>query len=130
DRYHGAVAAGNKYKADLEDKDAKVSQAQQREQQAAYFRRILLADRALQAQPAPQVLFAQQVLNECQQDLRHWEWKYLNRMAEQRDLARGNALLEDRDPKHPINVNRPAVGLTFAPDGGRLAVAFSGAPGT
>jgi WD40 repeat protein len=100
-----------------------VSQAQQREKQEGYFHRIYLADRALQAQRAD---VAQQLLNDpngCPPELRHWEWKFLNQAVEVPAVGRGGVLLSDR--AHPIGL--PAVSLAFAPDGGRLAVAFSGA---
>jgi WD40 repeat protein/serine/threonine protein kinase len=82
-------------------------QALARERQAGYFHRIALAHRCWLAND---VLRAEQVLDECPGDLRHWEWHYLKRL--------GHAgLLTFRG--HGGRVN----GVVFSPDGRRLASA-------
>jgi WD40 repeat protein len=95
-----ALAAETQAREDLQ-------QALAREWQAAYFHRIALAHRCWLAND---VLRAEQFLDECPGNLRHWEWHYLKRLCHAELLTfRG----------HGGRVN----GAVFSPDGRRLASA-------
>jgi WD40 repeat protein len=84
-----------------------VRQALARERQAGYFHRIALAHRCWLAND---VLRAEQFLAECPDDVRHWEWHYLERLCH-------SELLTLRGHAGPVN------GVVFSPDGKRLASA-------
>jgi WD40 repeat protein len=79
-------------------------QALQRERQNGYFQRIALAEREWSANNLARM---QQLLAECPEDLRGWEWHYLTRLRYQTPLAL----------RHESDV-RCAV---FSPDGRRIA---------
>jgi WD40 repeat protein len=78
-----------------------------RERQAGYFHRIALAQRCWLAND---VLRAEQFLDECPGDVRHWEWHYLKRLCHAE-------LLTFRGHRGRVN------GAVFSPDGKRLASA-------
>jgi WD40 repeat protein/serine/threonine protein kinase len=79
-------------------------QALERERQNAYYQRIALADREWSANNLARM---QQLLAECPEDLRGWEWHYLTRL-------RYKTLL----PLRHESAVRCAV---FSPDGRRIA---------
>jgi len=58
------------------ERDSK-DEAFRREQQVAYFRRVALAHRELEANNVGR---ADQLLDECPENLRRWEWYYLRRL--------------------------------------------------
>ncbi len=78
----------------------------ERERRDSYFHRITLAHRELSADNLGRAL---QLLDECPEDLREWEWHYLMRLCRVEPVV-----LRD---KTEIN------GVAFSPDGERLASA-------
>ena len=94
-----ALHAETLTKADLE-------QTLKRERRDSYFHRISLADRELSVNDLRGAL---QLLGECPEDLREWEWHYLMRQCRVEPI-----ILRDM-----TEVN----GLAFSPDGERLASA-------
>ena len=78
----------------------------ERERSDSYFHRITLAHRELSADNLGRAL---QLLDECPEDLREWEWHYLMRLCRVEPLV-----LRDK-----TEVN----GVAFSPDGERLASA-------
>jgi WD40 repeat protein len=83
--------------------------AHERTERLLYFHKINLSHREWQAWNIAQ---AERLLNECREDLRHWEWRYLKRLCHA-DLG---TLIE-----HDTMV----VALAFSPDGQWLASAGS-----
>ena len=77
-----------------------------RERRDSYFHRIALSQRELSVNNLKGAL---QLLGECPEDLRHWEWYYLMRLCRVEPV-----ILRDK-----IDVNS----LAFSPDGERLASA-------
>ena len=94
-----ALRAETLTKADLE-------QTLERERRDSYFHRIALADRELSVNNLRGAL---QLLGECPEDLREWEWNYLIRLCRVEPV-----ILQDK-----TEVNS----LAFSPDGERLASA-------
>ena len=94
-----ALQAETLAKADLE-------QTLERERRDSYFHRITLAHRELSVDNLGRAL---QLLDECPEDLREWEWYYLMRLCRVEPL-----ILRDK-----TEVNSVA----FSPDGERLASA-------
>ncbi len=84
--------------------------------QVLYLHRVQLAHRAWLAND---VARACQLLNECPPERRHWEWRYVSRLArpllELSEPADGNP-----GPKTPL------VAVQFSPDGRRLVSAAEG----
>ncbi|MGD9853849.1 MAG: WD40 repeat domain-containing serine/threonine protein kinase [Planctomycetaceae bacterium] len=78
----------------------------QRERRDSYFHRIALADRELAANNLGRAL---QLLEECPQDLREWEWHYLMRLCRVEPV-----ILHD---------NAEVNSIAFSPDGEHLASA-------
>jgi WD40 repeat protein len=72
--------------------------------QTSYFHSIFLADLALKEN---NLLLAQQRLKECREDLRNWEWRYLEAKF------------------HSELFSVPGYGASFSPDGSRIAVSGS-----
>ena len=95
----GALDAETTAKADL-------NQSLRRERVDGYFHRIALAHRELASDKLGRAL---QLLEECPEDLRAWEWHYLNRLCRVEPLVVRDA----------ADVN----GLAFSPDGELLAAA-------
>ena len=81
-------------------------QTVERERRDAYFHRIALAHRELSADNLGRAL---ELLDECPEDLREWEWHYLMRLCRVEPVV-----LRDK-----TEVNS----LAFSPDGERLASA-------
>jgi serine/threonine protein kinase len=95
------------------DERAELQRLQDREQQARYYHRILLAERAWQAGNQDR---ANELLDGCEAPRRGWEWDYL------RQRVRG-------DPPVALGrANEPVRGLAFSPDGRLVAVAVSNLP--
>jgi WD40 repeat protein/serine/threonine protein kinase len=84
-------------------------QALERERQNAYYQRIALAEREWATNNLPRML---QLLDECPDDLRGWEWHYLNRLRFQ-----GLAPL-----RHEVNV----LSAAWSPNGRWIASAGGG----
>jgi WD40 repeat protein len=82
-----------------------------RERQTSYFQRISLADGEWQA---GHIARAEQILDECEPELRQWEWHYLKRRIHTEILAL---------PGH----TGPVTSVAFSPDGKRVATG-SGRP--
>ena len=99
----GAVAASTVlvWKANQELKESV-----DRERREAYFQRITVAHRELSTDNLAAAL---QVLGECPEDLRGWEWHYLMRLCKVEPLV-----LKD---------DAGVSGLAFSPDGRRFATA-------
>jgi WD40 repeat protein/serine/threonine protein kinase len=72
-----ALQAESQTRADLE-------QALERERQNSYYQRIALAE---QEWSANNLLRMQQLLDDCPEDLRGWEWHYLRRLRYRNPLA-------------------------------------------
>ena len=94
-----ALQAETLAKADLQE-------TLERERRDSYFHRITLAHRELSADNLGRAL---QLLGECPEDLREWEWHYLMRLCRVEPV-----ILRDK-----TEVN----GVAFSPDGERLASA-------
>ena len=94
-----ALQAETQAKADLQD-------TLERERRDSYFHRIALAHRELSVDNLDGAL---QLLGECPEDLREWEWYYLMRLCRVEPVV-----LRDK-----TEVN----GVAFSPDGERLASA-------
>jgi WD40 repeat protein/serine/threonine protein kinase len=77
-----------------------------RERQNLYYRSIALADREWSANNLARM---EQLLEDCPEDLRGWEWHYLKGL-------RRKALL-------PMRHETPVFGAVFSPDGKRIASA-------
>ena len=101
-----ATAAENREKG-LRDS---LAESQKREQQSAYYHRILLADRALAAGNTPRL---REFLESCPAELRHWEWHYLN----DRLVHPEHTALTLTGPEQPV------TSVAFSPDGEFLAAA-------
>jgi WD40 repeat protein/serine/threonine protein kinase len=82
-----------------------VQQALERERTTVYFQRIALADRELATNNLSR---AMELLEQCPEDLRGWEWHYLRRLAR----GKGQTVL-----KHQSAV----LGAAVSPDGRWLA---------
>jgi len=93
-----ALAAETRAKGDLED-------ALKRERRSVYFQRIARADLEWWS---CNVARADQILDECPSEYRHWEWHYLKRLCHSEVRAFGGHA-------------RPIRGLAFSPEGRRLA---------
>jgi WD40 repeat protein/serine/threonine protein kinase len=79
-------------------------QALERERQNAYFQRVALADREWSANNLGRM---QQLLDDCPEDLRGWEWHYLKRLPHSR---------------FPLLHHQSAVlSAAFSPDGRQIA---------
>jgi WD40 repeat protein len=83
-----------------------LAEALERERVDAYFHRVTLAHHALSADDLARAL---KLLGECPEDLRAWEWHYLNRLCRVEPLV-----LRDK-----TEVNS----LAFSPDGQAIAAA-------
>jgi WD40 repeat protein len=79
-------------------------QALERERQNAYYQRIALAEREWAANNLGRM---QLLLEECPEDLRGWEWHYLNRLR-YKDLP-------------PLRHDGAVFDAAFSPDGRRIA---------
>jgi WD40 repeat protein len=75
-----------------------------RERQTAYFQRVALAEREWSAGNLSRAL---DLLNECPQDLRGWEWRYLQRL-------RGK-------PLPPLQHDSSVFACAISPDGNEVA---------
>jgi WD40 repeat protein len=75
------------------------------EQQVTYMHRVALAQREWQAN---NVARAEELLDSCPAELRHWEWHYLKRLCHAELLRLGSP-------------SKQITGLAFHPDGKRLA---------
>jgi WD40 repeat protein len=64
-------------KEELDRANEDLKQSLEREQQNAYYNRIALADREASANTLGRM---RELLEECPEDLRGWEWYYLNRL--------------------------------------------------
>jgi WD40 repeat protein/serine/threonine protein kinase len=82
-----------------------VQQALDRERHTAYFQRIALAERELATNRAAR---AEELLNQCPNELRGWEWRLLKRQIHEEPLVLTG---------HPATV----LGVAFSPDGQMLA---------
>jgi WD40 repeat protein/serine/threonine protein kinase len=91
-------------KEDLNRANADLTQALERERQKAYAQRIALAEREWSANNVGRM---QQLLAECPEDLRGWEWHYLKRLP-YRTLP-------------PLRHDSAVHGAAFSPDGRRIA---------
>jgi WD40 repeat protein len=91
---------------DLNRANADLKQALERERQNAYYQRIALAEREWSANNLGRM---QQLLEECPEDLRGWEWHYLKR------LPRGGL--------PSLRHSRPVLSVAVSPDGRRIASA-------
>jgi WD40 repeat protein/serine/threonine protein kinase len=76
----------------------------ERERQNAYYQRIALAEREWSANNLDRM---QQLLAECPEDLRGWEWRYLNRLRYQTSA--------------PLRHEAAILSAVFSPDGQRIA---------
>jgi WD40 repeat protein/serine/threonine protein kinase len=81
-----------------------LQQALERERQNSYFQRIALAEREWSANRLERV---QELLTQCPEDLRSWEWHYLKRLAL-------NTVPSLRQPV-------PVLSAVFSPDGRWIA---------
>src|SRR5262249_29582676 len=81
--------------------------ALERQRRDSHFHRIALAHRELSANNLSGAL---QLLDECPEDLRDWEWYYLQRLSRV-------------DPVTLQGQGKGIGGLAFSPDGRRLAAA-------
>jgi WD40 repeat protein/tRNA A-37 threonylcarbamoyl transferase component Bud32 len=81
--------------------------SRERKRRVDYFLRIALAEREWQGN---NILNAQRILEDCDKDLRRWEWHYLAQTLRMRSLP---------SPRHEC----PIFGLAFSPDGKRLVSA-------
>jgi WD40 repeat protein/serine/threonine protein kinase len=76
----------------------------ERERQNGYFQRIALAEREWSANNLGRM---EQLLDDCPQDLRGWEWNYLKRLP--------------HTSLPPLNHQNAALSATFSPDGKWIA---------
>jgi eukaryotic-like serine/threonine-protein kinase len=86
--------------------NVRVSEALERERRNSYSQRIALANREWSANNLRRM---EELLNECPQDLRGWEWHYLKRL-------RYSTLA-------PLRHDSPVLSAAFSPDGQYLATA-------
>ena len=93
-------------KEDLHRANADLKEAFERERQNAYYQRIALAEREWSANNLGRM---QQLLGECPEDLRGWEWYYLKR------LPRGEV--------PPMRHSGAVQQVALSPDGERIASA-------
>jgi eukaryotic-like serine/threonine-protein kinase len=84
-----------------------------------YFDHIALASEALSAN---KVKLANDLLNECPEKLRDWEWAYLSRLASAKPVM--SLIQPDRFPKQPAEL----YGVAFSPDGNRFLTGGRRAP--
>src|SRR6185503_4941447 len=84
-------------------------QALESERGGAYFERIALAEREWGTNSVGRM---EQLLDDCPEDLRGWEWRYLKRL-------RFGAL-------PPLSHESPVYGVAFSHDGQYLATATQG----
>jgi WD40 repeat protein len=91
-------------KEDLNAANADLKQSLERERQNAYYHRIALADREWAANNLSRM---QELLAECPQDLRGWEWHYLKRLR-YKTLS-------------PLRHDAAVHCAAFSPDGRRIA---------
>jgi serine/threonine protein kinase len=89
---------------DLNRANDKLKQSLERERQNAYYQRIALAEREYAANNLNRM---QQLLEECPEELRGWEWHYLNRLR-YKTLA-------------PLRHDAAVLCAVFSPDGRRIA---------
>jgi WD40 repeat protein len=87
--------------------NARLQHAFKATEAAHYFHRILLADRE---RVAHHLTRADQLLDECPADFRHWEWHHLRRLCH----------------THLLTIQGAAGNVAFSPDGQRLASAGAG----
>jgi WD40 repeat protein/serine/threonine protein kinase len=87
-------------KEDLNRANADLTQAFERERQNAYYQRIALAERESAVNNLGRM---QQLLDQCPEDLRGWEWHYLKGLGRQR-LA-------------PLRHDEEVLGVTYSPTG-------------
>jgi WD40 repeat protein/tRNA A-37 threonylcarbamoyl transferase component Bud32 len=92
----------------LETEKEQTRRALERERLTSYVHRIALAQREWLANDAGRT---RQILTECPPDLRHWEWRYLERLGHTEQLA--------------FRVQGDATSVAFSPDGSRV-VSVSG----
>jgi WD40 repeat protein len=88
------------------EKNQELSQSLEREQLTSYYQRIALADREWSANNLGRML---ELLGECPEDLRGWEWHYLNGLR--------------RKALEPMRHKAPVFAAVFSPDGQRIASA-------
>jgi hypothetical protein len=86
--------------------NVRVSGALERERRGAYFQRIALAEREWGANNLSGL---DEVLDECPEDLRGWEWHYLKRLRYSKPS--------------PLRHESPVLSVAFSPDGQYLATA-------
>jgi eukaryotic-like serine/threonine-protein kinase len=102
-----AVRAGNAERSAAEALEARLAleEIRERERRDAYFHRITLAHREISVDNLGRAL---DLLGECPDDLRDWEWYYLDRYCRIEPLV-----LRDPNDFHAVS---------FHPDGDRVAV--------
>jgi WD40 repeat protein/serine/threonine protein kinase len=93
-------------KEDLNQANADLKHALERERRNAYYQRIALADREWSANNLARM---EQLLGDCPEDLRGWEWHYLKGLR--------------RKPLPPLRHEATLLGAVFSPDGDRIASA-------
>jgi len=99
-RVSGALQKEIEAKADLKTALDRERDALERERRDSYSERIALASREWSANNLSRT---EELLDECPEDLRGWEWHYLKRL-------RFNTL-------HPLAHDSPALSVAFSPDG-------------
>jgi WD40 repeat protein len=75
-----------------------------RERRLFYFNRVVLADRELQSN---NIARTKQLLNECPEELRRWEWSYLHGICQQELFS--------------LEHHSPVTAVAFSPDGTLIA---------
>jgi WD40 repeat protein/serine/threonine protein kinase len=91
------------------DKERERAETNERWRQTAYYLQIAMA---FDAYRANKVARAKEILAQCQPDMHHWEWQYLNRLCNS-ELSRVEAGQPDA-----LTLRRRAL----SQDGGRLAI--------
>jgi WD40 repeat protein/serine/threonine protein kinase len=84
--------------------NADLTQSLERERQNGYYQRIALAEREWAANNLARM---KQLLGDCPEDLRGWEWHYLERLRYK--------------PLPPLHHDAAVLCATFSPDGRRIA---------
>ncbi len=116
--FNAALARERRAGQDADNFGNRLLEAGQREQRADYFRRILLADRALAAGDEHGVM---ELLDACPTVGRQWEWYYLRDAVQHRVAGLSFGRLRTG--------NRPILSLAFSADGRAVAAGTAVEPG-